>query len=358
MKAAIISLGSISSRWTVEALKKYFDEVDQIDIQELEVSLGEKKAQILYQGKPLPKYDCIYAKGSFRYATLLRAITTLLQKDTYMPMKAGSFTIGHDKLLTHLKFQEYNVPQPTTYIAATADAGKKVIKKIPFPVVMKLPAGTHGKGVMLADSPESASSMIDALALLKQPFLIQEYIETDGTDYRIIVVGDEVAAAMKRIAAKGEKRANIHSGGHGEKIELDAKTKRAAIAAARATGCDICAVDILPSPQGPIVLEVNLSPGLQGITKVTGIKVAEIIAKFLYTKTKEMLEKGKEQIVKELGFEQEIQGTLDYRGNKILLPEFVTMASKIKEDDEVIIKARKGHVEISKTGTKVEKGKE
>lgn len=350
MKAALISLGSISSRWTIEALKKHFSQVDHIDIQELEVSLGEKKAEVLYQGKPLPKYDCIYAKGSFRYATLLRALTTLLQKDTYMPLKAGSYTIGHDKLLTHLKFQEHNVPQPTTYIAATADAGKKVIKKIPFPVIMKLPAGTHGKGVMLAESPESASSMIDALALLKQPFLIQEYIETEGTDYRVIVVGDDVAAAMKRIAAKGEKRANVHSGGHGEKIDLDDKTKKVAIAAAKAAGCDICAVDILPSHKGPIVLEVNLSPGLQGITNVTGINVAQLIADFLYKKTKEMREKGKEEMVKQLAPEQEIHGVLDYRGNRILLPEVVTMASKLKEDDEVVIKAKKGNITVEKIG--------
>ncbi len=358
MKAAIISLGSISSRWTADALKKYFDEVDQIDIQELEVSLGEKKAEVLYKGKPLAKYDCVYAKGSFRYATLLRAITTLLQKETYMPMKAASFTIGHDKVLSHLKFQEYNVPQPTTYIASTAEAGKKIIKRIPYPIVMKLPAGTHGKGVMLADSPEGASSMIDALALLKQPFLIQEYIETDGTDYRCIVVGDKIAAAMKRVAAKGEKRANIHSGGHGEKVELDDKTRKAAIAAARATGCDICAVDILPGLKGPVVLEVNLSPGLQGITKVTKANVAGIIAEFLYKKTKEFREGPKEAILKELAPEQEIQGALDFRGNRIILPEAVTMAAKIKDDDEVVMKTRKGHIEITKTGEKVVKEKE
>ncbi|MCX6708513.1 MAG: hypothetical protein NTW67_02585 [Candidatus Woesearchaeota archaeon] len=280
MKAAIISLGSISSKWLVDELKKFFDVVDHIDIQELEVSLGQKKAEILYKGKPLPKYDCIYAKGSFRYAVLLRALTTLLQKDTYMPLKPGSYTIGHDKVLTHLKFQEFGVPQPTTYIASTADAGKKIIKKIPFPVIMKLPAGTHGKGVMLADSPESASSMIDALALLRQPFLIQEYIETDG---------------------------------------------------------------------------INLSPGLQGITKVTKINVASILAEFLFKQTKAFRDKGKEEILKELGTVQEIEGSMDFRGNRMLLPEVVTMSSKIKEGDDVVIKTVKGRVEITKTASKKEK---
>ncbi|MBW2970317.1 RimK family alpha-L-glutamate ligase [Candidatus Woesearchaeota archaeon] len=353
MRAGLISLGSISSRWLIDAMKKRFDVVDHIDIQDLEVSLGQKKAQVMYKGKPLPKYDCIYARGSFRYAVLLRAITTLLQAETYSPLRTSSFTIGHDKILSHLKFQEYGVPQPTTYIAATADAGKKIAKKIPFPVIMKLPAGTHGKGVMLADSPEGASSMIDALAMLKQPFLMQEFIDTDGRDLRLIVVGDKIAAAMRRVAAKGEQRANIHSGGHGEKVLVDDKTRKAAILAARATGCEICAVDVLPSIKGPLVLEVNLSPGLQGITKCTKIDVADIIAEFLFAKTKEFRERGKEEILKELGAEHEILGPLDFRGNRILLPEVVSMASKIKEREEVNIKVKKGFVEI----TKVEKEK-
>jgi len=350
MKAAIISLGSISSRWLADALKKHFGTVDSLDISEIEVELGEKEAQVLYQGKPLGKYDCIYARGSFRYAVLLRAVTTLLHRECYMPLRPASFTIGHDKVLTHLKFTENKIPQPTTYLAATADSGKKIVKRASFPVIMKLPAGTHGKGVMLADSEESANSMIDALALLKQPFLIQEYIETDGKDYRCIIAGDKVIAAMKRTAGKGEKRANIHAGGHGEKIELDEKTRSAAVAAARACGLDVCAVDILPSPKGPLVLEVNLSPGLQGITGVTGIKVADIIAEFLYRQTRLFRDVRQKMMLEELSPEQEIHGKLDFRGHRILLPEVVSMASKFKEGEMVVLKAKKGEISITKNG--------
>lgn len=357
MKAALISLGSISSQWLKDAMEKEFAEVDHIDITELEVSLGGKQGQVLYKGKPLPKYDCIYARGSFRYAVLLRSITTLLQKESYMPLRAASFTIGHDKLLSHLKFQENEIPQPTTYLAATADAGKKIAQKAKFPIVFKLPAGTHGKGVMIADSVEGASSMIDALALLKQPFLIQEFIDTGGVDYRCIVVGGEVVAAMKRIAGKGESRANIHAGGQGIPIDIDAKTRQVAIAAARSCGLDICAVDILPSAKGALVLEVNLSPGLQGITKVTGINVAQAIAKFLKSQTERFRDLHKEKLVKALAPEQEVQGELDFRGERILLPEIISMVSKIKPGDEVAVKAKKGHIEITKTGTK-EKVKE
>lgn len=348
MKAAVISLGSVTSKWIVDEMKKLFDEVDDIDLKEIEVSIGPKKAEVLYKGKPLDNYDCIYARGSYAYANLLGALSTILQKTTYMPLKASSYTVGHDKILTHLKFQEHSVPQPTTYLAATAESGKKTLKKIQFPVIMKVPAGTHGKGVMFADSQESAKSIIDALALLKQPFLIQEFIETDGKDFRVIVVGDKAVAAMRRVAAKGETRSNIHAGGHGEKVTLDEKTKQVAVLAAQATKCDICAVDILPSVKGPLVIEVNLSPGLQGITKTTGINVAKQIAEFLFEKTKQLKDTGKKAIIKEISAEQEIQGKLDYRGNRILLPEVVTMASKLKESDDVTITAKKGTIEIKK----------
>lgn len=355
MRAAVISLGSVSSKWIVDELKKYFKEVDDLSLEDIEVPLGSGKTEVLYKGKPIEKYDCIYARGSYKYAILLRAITTILQKESYMPLRAASYTLGHDKVLTHLKFQEFGVPQPRTYLAATADAGKKIVKKMSYPIVMKLPSGTHGKGVMFADSTESAKSMIDTLSLLKQPILLQEFIDTDGVDYRAIVVGDEVVAAMKRIAGKDDKRSNIHAGGKGVKTSLDEKTKKVAIAAARATGCDICAVDILPSHKGPLVMEINLSPGLQGITGATKINVAAKMAEFLFKKAKEMKEKGKSAVVSEVGQEHEIHGPVDFRGNRILLPEVVTMASKIKETDNVVITAKKGKIEIKKGSEEVKK---
>jgi len=348
MKAAVISLGSVSSQWIAEAFEKYFDTVEHIDISELEVPLGGQ-AKVLYKGQPLEQYDCIYARGSYKYASLLGAATAAMQKTTYMPIRPEGFTIGHNKVLTHLRLQEHDIPQPTTYLAATADAGKKILKRVSFPIVMKLPTGTHGKGVVFADSPESASSMIDVLALLKQPFLMQEYIETEGRDYRCMVVGDKVVAAMKRISSRREKRANIHAGGVGEKMLPDMRTQKVAVAAAKACGIEICAVDMLPSAKGPLVLEVNTSPGLQGITKVTKINIAEIIAEYLFKKVKVIREKGKEKILQELETEQEIHGPLDFRGNRILLPEVVSMASKLKENEEVILKAKKGKIEITKT---------
>jgi ribosomal protein S6--L-glutamate ligase len=339
-------------------MKKYFEKVDAINIRNLEVFIQSKKYQIFYGGEPMEEYDCIYCRGSFRYADLLRSITHALSGKVYMPIIPAAFTVGHDKLLTHLKLGDSKVPMPTTYLSSSADAAKKLLQKVNYPIIMKFPHGTHGKGVMFADSYESASSMLDALAVLNQPFLIQEYVETGGVDTRAIVVGNKVVAAMRRKAVQGEKRANIHAGGKGEAVVLDAATRKIVVQAAESVGMDIGAIDLLESSRGPMVLEVNLSPGLQGITKATKKDVADEIAKFLYKKTKDFKKAGKDteaaSVMKELGVEnaetagRHIISTLDFRGNRILLPEVVTNITKFNEKDEYSIDAEKDRLEIKK----------
>ncbi len=356
MKAAIISLGSVSSKMTQEAMEKYFDKIDMINVKDIEIGLGGKEPEVLYKGKPLGKYDCIYAKGSFRYADLLRSLTTAIGSNCYMPLRARAFTEGHDKLLTHLRLHAAKIPTPKTYITASTEGAKEVIREMNFPIIMKFPQGTHGKGVMFADSFESASSMLDALSVLNQPFLIQEYVETGGVDTRAIVVVNKVVAAMQREAEKGEKRANIHAGATGKAITLDTHTKKIAVETAKAVGADICAVDILVSIKGPMVIEVNVSPGLQGITKFTKIDVAGKIAQYLAERTAAMKKEDTvetEDILKEIGIKseaepQEILTNLDFRGERILLPEVITKITQFNEKEEVSIKADKGKLFIEK----------
>ena len=128
MKAALISLGSVSSRWTLQAMKNYFETVDNIDLRKIEINFAAKTPAVLYDGKPMKAYDCIYAKGSFRYAQLLRSITTFYRLDpTFMPIRADAFTMVHDKLLTQLKLQENNIPMPKTYLSSTPMAAKKIL---------------------------------------------------------------------------------------------------------------------------------------------------------------------------------------------------------------------------------------
>ncbi len=355
MKAALISLGSTSSAWIGEALKKYFDQVDLLQLKKVEIDLG-KDAGVFYEGKPLPYYDCVYLKGSFRYTQLLRSIATFLEgKVPYMPLSTNSFTVVHNKLLTHLALQQQNIPMPRTYLSPTIEAAKELLKKIHFPIVMKFPEGTQGKGVMFADSYSSASSLLDALSALKQPFIIQEYIETEGTDIRALVIGDKVVATMKRKAQQDEKRANIHAGGIGEPVQLSREAQTLAVNTARVLQADICGIDILESPLGPLVIEANISPGLQGLSKVSTINIAEEIARFLYSKTEQIVTgKKKEessQFMNEInnGSGQEIITKLLFRGEKIILPEFVTKISRFDDRKEYIIKVTTGKVEIEPT---------
>ena len=356
MKAAIISLGSKSSEMVAEAMEEFFDQVDLLNLKKMEVTLG-KDACISYGGKKLENYDCVYVKGSFRYANLLRSISSLLEgKVPYLPLSASSFTIAHNKLLTHLVLQQHNIPMPKTYISSSVKEAKEVLKKTNYPVVMKFPEGTQGKGVMFADSLSSASSMLDALGALNQPFIIQEYMETNGTDIRALVVGEKVVAAMKRTASKEEKRSNIHAGGTGEPITLERDAINLALDTAKALGADICGVDILQGPLGPVVIEANISPGLQGVSKISTINIPRKIAQLLSNKTKEALDNmnGNEskKVISELTTEQkneanqEIITNLKLRGESIVLPPIITKITHFNDRKEYSIKAVKGRLEI------------
>jgi len=355
IKAAVISLGSVSSKWTVKSMKNYFREVDHLNIKDIDVTLGSGEPEILYKGNPLEDYDCVFIKGSFRYATLSRAIASILRNKTYTPIKSTAFTVVHDKLLTQLKLQQNKLPMPKTYLAATPAAAKKILEKITYPIIMKFPQGTQGKGVMFAESFPAANSMLDALTALNQPFLIQEYIETDGADIRAIVVGDKVVAAMRRTAATGEKRSNIHAGGEGDVIQLDSHTKKVAVEAAKVVGADICGVDMLESTKGPMIIELNISPGLQGITKATKIDIADKMAKYLHKRTKEFVSKkkkvGAEEILKEIGeagVAKEIITNLDFRGERILLPHVISKETGFTDKDELIFRVEKGKLVLEK----------
>ena len=364
MRAALISLGSVSSQWTIKEMQNYFDKVDDINLKQIEVHTSKQGLQVLYNKQKLPDYDCIYAKGSFRYPLLLRSVTEAFYNKCYMPMRPEVFTIGHDKWLTHLLLQEHKIPMPSTYLSPTVDHAKTILKdEVKYPVIMKFPSGTQGKGVMFAESFAAASSTLDAVSVLNQPVIIQQYIETEGVDIRVIVVGDKVVAAMKRIASPDEKRANIHAGGVGEAYEPDALTKRIAVKTAEAIGGDILAVDMLESAKGPLVIEVNLSPGLQGITKATKINVADRIAKFLFKKTKESAEgkklAGTSKVFRDLGIDdsgrekiKEVITHLDFRGHRILLPESVTDMAKFSEKDEYIVKVEGDKLVIRKSGVR------
>ncbi len=341
MRCAFFSLGSKSSQWTYEALKKFFDEVIHYNLKGVEISLGGKDSNIFVDGKPIEKnFDCVYIKGSYRYSTALRALSEAFFNQAYQPIHPASFDIGHDKILTHLVLEKAGVPMPKTYLFSNYASVKSFIKTAQYPLIVKLPRGTQGKGVIYIESFAAASSFLDALAQLKQPFLIQEYVETDGIDYRLLVIGEKVFG-YKRIANGEEKRANVHLGGSVGRIEVTQELKKIAFKTAKAMNADICAIDILPTYKGPLVIEVNLSPGLQGATQATGVNLAEVIAEQLYRNTvrfKDKQSKEKANLFSELGIsldgennnKVEIISEFEFKGNNVILPQYIAKACRFK----------------------------
>ncbi len=361
MKAAIISLGSTSSKWTLEEMQRVFDEVDALDLNKFEISIGDRGSGVHYNGEKLEKdYDCIYLKGSFRYTVPMQILSqSFTDKGAcFMPTSPRAFSIAQNKVLTAIALEQAKVPIPKTYITSTVDEAKKVMREMHFPIIMKFPSGTQGKGVMVSDSYASACSMLDALDALNQFILIQEYLETGGKDIRAFVVGDRVVACMERQSAEGDIRANIHAGGEGKAYDLDGAGERIAIEAAKAIGAQIAGVDLLRTSRGYAVLEVNLSPGLQGITAATKVNVAEKIAKFLRKKTEETIQarqkKDSRDIFQHAGIghtekqHHEMITTADLRGNKLLLPEIVTKLAKLSAAHDIVIRIEEGKITIEK----------
>ncbi len=357
MRLAIISLNGPSSKRILEEAKQFFDTADHIDIRKTEVMASES-LKVIHEGKELNEYDCIYVRGSFRYAPLQRSITRALHAEVYMPLQPETFTIGHDKFLTLLELRKNRVPFPKTYFTATTESAKKLLDQIHYPVIMKIPSGTQGKGVMFADSVSSARSILDTLEVFNQPYIIQEYIETDATDIRAIVAGNKVIGAMKRKAERSELRANIHAGATGQPYELNADMEQIAVKAAKAVGAEICAIDILESGGKLNVIEVNLSPGLEGITKYTKKNIAREIAEYLAKRTKEVQAAKKENTVGDIfkEIERESKHTkkkeliipLDIKSGIIRLPKLITDISEFGVDDEVLIEAEKDKIIIKK----------
>lgn len=354
MKIGIISLGGPSSKQIAEECKKHFDVVDEIDIRNIEVHT--ENLSVLYEGKPLPSYDCVYVRGSYRYSLLQRTITRALKDSCYIPTSPESFEICHNKFSTLVELQKNNIPIPSTYLVRSVDGAKQLLDKIRYPIIMKILSGTQGKGVMIADSIESARSVLDAIDVLKQPYIIQEYIETNATDIRALVIGDKVVAAMKRQGdSKKDMRSNLHSGGKGIKIDLDYETESIAIRSAKAVGTEICGVDILEGTK-PLVIEINLSPGLK-ISEVTKIDVASKIAKYLHKKTKDFIKQKKEVDYKDVMKELEVKSVddgpqqlinLDIKSQIIRLPPEVAKITEFKPDEEVVLLAKKGRLTIKK----------
>jgi ribosomal protein S6--L-glutamate ligase len=190
---------------------------------------------------------------------------------------------SRDKLRSLQVLSRKGVDMPKTVFASNKSNAKDVIALSGgAPLVLKILEGTQGKGVVLVDSEQAAKSVLDAFYGMDVNLLIQEFIaEADGADIRAFIVDGKVVGAMKRQGAEGEFRSNLHQGGSASIYKLSRTEKATAIAAAKAMGLGVCGVDMIPSSRGPLVMEVNSSPGLEGIEKATNINIAGKIMDYI-----------------------------------------------------------------------------
>ncbi|MFT4244377.1 MAG: ATP-grasp domain-containing protein [Candidatus Woesearchaeota archaeon] len=356
LKLGLICMSSVSSQMIVEEAKKHFSQVDLIDIRKVEIMMNNKQTKVLYDGKELEKYDCLYLKSSHRYAELMYGLTEIFKDDTFIPLQAQAHLLAHNKFLTHLTYAQNKIlKMPDTYYAAKISETKNFLQTLNYPIILKFPSGTHGKGVIFSESSKSARSMVDALDVFKQPLIVQDYINIES-DIRVIVTGNRIAGSMRRIAAGGEIRANAHMGGNAEPYVVTSQIKEMCLEAAKKIGAKICAVDIIESDYGPLILEVNTSPGLQKITEVTKKNIAGEIAQYLFEETSKIKE-SKDKIqsrdlmgqvgIEEIG-ERDFQVDLVIRNGKIVLPEFVSRMSSFRDEEEVTLKITDDKIEILK----------
>lgn len=190
---------------------------------------------------------------------------------------------ARDKLRAHQVLAKKKLGMPITAIAHSTDNTDELLRMVGgTPVVIKLLEGAQGRGLVLAETPKAAASVIETLRTLDAYFLIQEYIkESEGTDIRCFVIGDKVVASMMRRAQEGDFRSNLHRGGSAEAVKITAEERKTAIAAAKAMKLEVAGVDILRSNRGPLILEVNSSPGLEGIERTTGKDIATMMIRHI-----------------------------------------------------------------------------
>lgn len=286
MRIAILSRNKklYSTKRLVEAGEARGHEVDVIDTLHCYMDITSNRPSVRYKGEQLPDYDAIIprigASVTFYGTAVVRQFEMM---GTFCINESVAISRSRDKLRSLQLLSRKNIGLPRTGFAHHPDNVEDLIKNVGgAPVVIKLLEGTQGIGVVLAETQKTAESIIEAFMGLKANILIQEYIkEAGGADIRCLVVGGKVVAAMKRQAAQGEFRSNLHRGGTAELIKLTPAERKTAVDAASIMGLNMCGVDILRSNSGPVVMEVNSSPGLEGIESATGKDVAGMIYQFI-----------------------------------------------------------------------------
>lgn len=286
MKIAILSRKSTlySTRRLVEAAKRRGHEVRVIDPLRCYMNITSHRPLIHYKGEVLEGYDAVIPRIGASITFYGAAVLRQFEMMGIFPLNESvAITRARDKLRSLQLLSRKGIGLPATGFAHSPDDSQDLIKMVGgAPLVIKLLEGTQGIGVVLAETNQAAASVIEAFWGLRANILVQEFIkEAEGADIRCFVIGNKVVAAMKRQAKEGEFRSNLHRGGSAVATTLSSEERATAVRAAKAIGLNVAGVDILRSNRGPLVMEVNSSPGLEGIEKVSKKDVAGMIVEFI-----------------------------------------------------------------------------
>ena len=279
MKLAILSRNSklYSTRRLVEAARERNHSVRVLDPLRCYLRISSDGFEMHYKGRPISGYAAVVPRIG---ASITRYGTAVLRQfelmGTYTPNSSDAIARARDKLRCHQLLAAQKIGLPVTVFGDNPDDTADLLSMLgPPPHVIKLNEGTQGAGVMLTEKPSASRSVIEALRGLYANFLVQEFIaEAKGADLRCFVVGGEVVATMRRQAPKGDFRSNLHRGGSAKPVRASEDEQVAAVRAAEVLGLGVAGVDLIRSARGPLVLEVNSSPGLEGIEAATGVDIA------------------------------------------------------------------------------------
>ena len=263
--------------------------IDVIDYLRCYINIGENQTAIYYDGRKLGRYDAVLPRIGASQTSYGTAIVRQFEMiGDFVINKSDAIKSSRDKLRSLQVLAKHGIDMPITgYASHTMDIHDVIEKVGKTPLIMKLLQGTQGNGMVLAETMKAAGSVMNAFKQVDADILIQEFIkESSGVDIRAIVVGKKVVAAMQRVAPEGEFRSNVHRGAATKHINLTPDEEELVIKSTKILGLSVAGVDIMRSKRGPLVLEVNSSPGLQGIELLTGADVAGEIISFIESSLK------------------------------------------------------------------------
>ncbi|MEK6807208.1 MAG: 30S ribosomal protein S6--L-glutamate ligase [Pseudomonadota bacterium] len=286
MKIAILSRNRklFSTRRLIEAAEARGHAVEVIDVLRCYMNIQSRAPEIHYRGRRLEGFDAVIprigASVTFYGTAVVRQFEMM---GVYSLNESVAITRARDKLRSLQLLARKGIGLPQTGFAHSPDDTRDLMQLVGgAPMVIKLSEGTQGKGVVLAETDAAAASVIEAFRDLDAYFLVQEFVEeARGADIRCFVIGGKVVAAMERRARSGEFRSNLHRGGTARAVEITAEERSTAARAAKIIGLNVAGVDIIRTRRGPVVLEVNSSPGLEGIEQTTGEDIALQIVRFV-----------------------------------------------------------------------------